>query len=322
MKKALEKSGRYLLAILSIILIANAALAAWRSEPRRLPEAASFPTSPSHLDEGTDTLSWDNGTAIWFFSYPAEAGEDSLFNVRFLSPDSCKLQGAFFMLYLGEDSLYTAPYFAPLVWSMGADSFPSQILGGDTVPWAEVNAFYPNWFFADLSSFEIHLDSAEWFHIGFTGVLEQSTDTIAIVADNGVPSTPYSGFMWRGEWYSMDSLYGVGYNLFIRALVDLGSGGLRVLSPGNMPTAFHLDSPYPNPFNPTTTLRFSVTTAEPVQLTVNDILGRTVATLIQGRMSPGAYSIAVDGTSWPSGIYFANLAQGRNRQVVKLVLMK
>jgi len=241
MKKAPKKSGRYLLVILSIIFVTNAALAAWRGEPRRLPEAASFPTFPSHLDEGTDTLSWDNGTATWFFSFPAIEGEDSLFNVRFLSPDTCKLLGAWFMLYLGEDSIYTASNFAPLVWSMGPDSFPSQILGGDTLPWAEIdtfawsdgNIFHPAWCFIDLSGLDIHLDSAQWFHIGFTGVLEQSTDTIAIIADNGVPNsgTPYSAFMWRGDWYTVQYLYGVGYNLFIRALVDLGSAGVWILAP-------------------------------------------------------------------------------------------
>jgi len=323
MKKMLEKSGSCLLIILSVILIPNAASAAWRGEPRRLPETAVSPTSPSHLDDPTDTLSWDNSTAAWFFSYP-DVDDDSLYNVRFLSPDRCKLLGAWFMLYLGEDSLYTASNFAPLVWSMGTDSFPNQILGGDTLPWDSINSFYPNWFFVDFSNLEIHLDSAQWFHIGFTAVLEQPTDTIAIIADNGVPDpgTPYSAFMWRGDWYTIQYLYGVGYNLFIRALVDLGSADVRVLSPGNMPAAFHLDSPYPNPFNPTTTLRFSITTAEPVQLTINDILGRTVTTLIQGRMSPGAYSVTIDATAWPSGIYFANLAQGKNAQVVRLVLMK
>jgi hypothetical protein len=322
MKSALDKSGTFLLIILTTVLALNASLAAWRGEPRRLPETAAFPTSSSHLDDGTDTLSWDSGSAAYFFSYP-DPDDDSLYNVRFLAPDSCKLLGAWYMLYLGEESLYVAPNFAPIVWSMGTDSFPDQILGGDALPWADISAFYPNWFFADLSSFNILLDSAQWFHVGFTAVLEQSSDTIAFLADNGPsPGTPYSGFMWRGDWYTVQYLYGVGYNFFIRALVDLGSAGVQILSPGNMPEAFHLDSPYPNPFNPTTTLRFTVVNAEPVQLTVSDILGRTVTSLINGRMSPGAYSITVDGSSWPSGIYFANLAQGANQQVVKMVLLK
>lgn len=325
MERAFKKSGKYLLIIFSLALITNAIQGASRGEPRRLPEAAVLPTSTSHLDDPVDTLYWDNQhpATYYFFSYP-DPDDDSLYNVRFRAPDSCKLLGALYKLYLGVDSIYTAPNFAPMVWSMGTDSFPnrSHVLCGDTLPWADIDHFYPDWFFADLSSFDVHLDSAQWFNVGFTAVLEQPTDTIAIICDCGVPNTPYSSFMWRGTWYTMQDLYTAGYNLYIRAIVDLGTEGVQVLSPGYLPSAFHLDSPYPNPFNPTTTLRFTIVNAEPVHLTVNDILGRTVTTLIDRRMSPGAYSITVDAASWPSGIYFANLAQGANQQVVKMVLLK
>lgn len=328
MKKTLKRQANWLWILLGCVVLCTAGWAAWRSEPARLPETPATPTSPTeHLDDPTDSLYWDNGEALYYFSYP-DLDDDSFFNVRFQAPDTCKLLGAWFMLY--ENGSYGTPDFVPLIWSMGADSFPDEILGGDTIAWDEIDTlawsdeqyFYPAWAFFDFSDLDIYFSADQWFLFGFTGVLHEPSDTIAIISDNGVPSTPYSGFMWRAEWYSMEDIYGIGYNLFVRTIVDLGVAGVRVLEPGGMPSTFHLESPYPNPFNPTATLRFSIVEAAPVKLTIRDILGRTVATLAEGRMTPGVYSVTVDGTDWPSGIYFANLMQGHTHQTVRLVLTK
>jgi len=64
---------------------------------------------------------------------------------------------------------------------------------------------------------------------------------------------------------------------------------------------------YPNPFNPSTTIRFSVSHARMVELTVVDVLGRTVATLVRGTMEPGTYEAAWDASEHPSGMYIAVL---------------
>ena len=225
------------------------------------------------------------------------------------------------MLYSGQDTagnpdtIYTAPYFAPLVWSMGPDSFPYEVLGGDTIAWENIDAFFPDWWFADLSHLDIRLSAGQWFHVGFSGLLEEPSDTIAIISDNGIPGTPYSGFMWRGEWDTFLNSWGVGYNLFIATVVTLGIADVQILQPAGVPSTFCLEPPYPNPFNPTATLRFSIAEAGPVHLTIRDILGRTVATLAQGRMTPGVYTATVDGSAWASGVYFADFAQG---QIIRL----
>jgi hypothetical protein len=323
-----QQPRRGALVVLSVVLVWVTVCAAWRGEPRRLPGVPVAPSAPyGHLDEDS-LLYWDNGVPRWFFSFPAPGGEDSLYNVRFQAPDTCRIWGAWFMLYLGQDTagatdtLYTAPYFAPLVWSSDSNYFPDEVLGGDTIAWDSIDAFYPDWWFADLSNLDIHLDAGQWFHVGFTGILEEPSDTIAIISDNGDPGTPYSGFMWRGEWDTFLNSWGVGYNLFIATVVTIGTSDVQVLKPAGVPSTFSLDPPYPNPFNPTATLRFTIAEAGPVQLTIRDILGRTVATLAQGRITPGVYSVTVDGSTWASGVYFADLAQGGNRQVVRLVLMK
>ena len=91
----------------------------------------------------------------------------------------------------------------------------------------------------------------------------------------------------------------------------------NVLSPSD----FTL-SAYPNPFNPTTTLSFTLSQPTRVNLDLFDIQGRLVQSLTNNLMSAGSHSIAVDGTSLSSGIYFANLRVNNQTSIAKLVLMK
>lgn len=78
----------------------------------------------------------------------------------------------------------------------------------------------------------------------------------------------------------------------------------------------------PNPFNPTTTLSFTLTQSSLVQLNLFDIQGRLVQSLANNVMTAGSHSITVDGTSLASGIYFANLRANNQSRIAKLVLMK
>ncbi|MBL0175501.1 MAG: T9SS type A sorting domain-containing protein [Ignavibacteria bacterium] len=71
------------------------------------------------------------------------------------------------------------------------------------------------------------------------------------------------------------------------------------------PRTFDMDQNYPNPFNPSTTLRFSVPEASEVTLTVVDVLGRTVATLVSGSVEAGTHSVSFDASSLESGTYIA-----------------
>ena len=89
-----------------------------------------------------------------------------------------------------------------------------------------------------------------------------------------------------------------------------------------IPEKIHLFNPYPNPFNPTPTIRLSVVARQASLLQIYDVTGRLVETFINETLEPGTYEIIWDARSHPAGIYFIQMTAGRNRQVQKLILLK
>ncbi|HEY9167078.1 MAG TPA: FG-GAP-like repeat-containing protein [Candidatus Kryptonia bacterium] len=89
-----------------------------------------------------------------------------------------------------------------------------------------------------------------------------------------------------------------------------------------LPKGFMLYQNYPNPFNPVTVIRFEVPKAEHVLLTIYDVLGRKVETLVDGNISPGYYEFPFDGTRLSTGVYFYRLSAGSFKQVKKMLLLK
>jgi hypothetical protein len=85
---------------------------------------------------------------------------------------------------------------------------------------------------------------------------------------------------------------------------------------------FSLEQNFPNPFNPTTTIRYQLSATSFVTMEVLDILGREVATLVTGEQSAGVHRVEFNGARLASGIYLARLRVGTSTQTVKLVFMK
>jgi hypothetical protein len=96
-----------------------------------------------------------------------------------------------------------------------------------------------------------------------------------------------------------------------------------------VPTEFSLCQNYPNPFNPVTTIRFAIPnegeragTLHATSLQVFDVLGRTIATLVDEVKAPGNYSVRWDASGAASGVYFYRLMVGEKCEVRKMVVMK
>jgi len=89
-----------------------------------------------------------------------------------------------------------------------------------------------------------------------------------------------------------------------------------------IPTTYNLSSPYPNPFNPTTTISFSIPQLGMVSLNVYDITGKLITTLINKQLNIGYHSIDWDGTNQSSGMYFVRMESGEYVKIQKLLLVK
>lgn len=89
-----------------------------------------------------------------------------------------------------------------------------------------------------------------------------------------------------------------------------------------VPLTFSLEQNYPNPFNPTTIIEFSLKHRTSIRLSVLDLLGRTVATLVEGVKEPGVYSVTFDGTRYASGTYICRLVTPDGTLTRAMTLLK
>jgi hypothetical protein len=85
---------------------------------------------------------------------------------------------------------------------------------------------------------------------------------------------------------------------------------------------FQLSQNYPNPFNPTTEIAYSVDAMTNVRLTVYDVMGHEVSTLVNEVQAPNEYRVTFDGADLTSGVYFYKLETGSNVITKKMILMK
>lgn len=88
------------------------------------------------------------------------------------------------------------------------------------------------------------------------------------------------------------------------------------------PDKYTLTGNYPNPFNPSTTISFSLPEATRVELAVYDLSGRLVATLTNGWMQAGSHEVTFDGSNLASGVYVYKMMAGDFSASGKMVLMK
>jgi glucuronoarabinoxylan endo-1,4-beta-xylanase len=107
-----------------------------------------------------------------------------------------------------------------------------------------------------------------------------------------------------------------GYGIWSR---DLSTG---VDEQADSPTEYQLIQNYPNPFNPNTTITYQIPVAGHVALTVYDMLGRKVASLVNDTKPAGAYAITWDAKGQASGVYIYRLQSGSFVSSKRLILLK
>ena len=146
-----------------------------------------------------------------------------------------------------------------------------------------------------------------WKHNGVKGITlwgyregEMWQETCYIVRSNG---TARPALLWLAQ-YVKDNPTGVNEPVSAQ------------------PSRYELDQNFPNPFNPTTNIRYSIRNTSKVTLKVFDILGREVQTLVNTVQTPGQYTVSFNAQNLASGIYFYQINAGKFTATKKLMLLK
>ena len=137
---------------------------------------------------------------------------------------------------------------------------------------------------------------------------------------SGVPDSCAMYFGITGSSANKDTIHvGSTFNLDDLSLSGTAAG---VAEQTAQPLAYTLSQNFPNPFNPSTVIQYQIPGAGPVRLTVYDILGREVATLVDGVQQPGTHEARFDGGGLASGVYLYRIQAAGFVQQRKMILQK
>lgn len=103
---------------------------------------------------------------------------------------------------------------------------------------------------------------------------------------------------------------------------ELATASATPRSGGSVVSEFALYQNYPNPFNPETSIRFDLMESANVTLSIYNIAGQEVATLVNGTLSAGSHTVNFDGGNLTSGVYLYRLTAGSFTAQKKMVLLK
>jgi hypothetical protein len=101
------------------------------------------------------------------------------------------------------------------------------------------------------------------------------------------------------------------------------TGLVGITQPGNeIPLTYKVYDNYPNPFNPSTKIKFDLPKAGLVKLTVFDMLGREIETMVNENLSPGTYNAEWNAAKYSSGVYFYRIQADEFTEIKKMILVK
>ena len=156
------------------------------------------------------------------------------------------------------------------------------------------------------------------------------------IADNGTTNVIISSTNGGDDWveqlnnqsYSPESIYfvdnntgwAVGTNGLILKYQGVTSIGEERIN--RIPSEYFLSNNFPNPFNPSTTIRYSIPQSTNVTIKVFDILGSEIETLVNKEKPSGTYEITWNAENLPSGIYFYQLKAGSFVETKKMILLR
>jgi len=145
--------------------------------------------------------------------------------------------------------------------------------------------------------------------------IELTTDSIGIKNDitSRYSVTANDSYYFANSWIYANGV--ITYSIF-----KLPLQVTAINDKMELPTAFQLNQNYPNPFNPTTTISFSVIKSAEYNLSIYDLLGQKVKTLVEGQLNAGSYKFEFDANYFSSGTYLYTL-KGESSQITKKMIL-
>lgn len=171
-------------------------------------------------------------------------------------------------------------------------------------------------------SIGVGYDGSQWFLSGNGINVGNSLVACGSVVEVAIPKAdvddPIEIFRYQLQIGMGDDDYDISGRVRVIDLLDSVSEGW----PLTLSACVQLHRNYPNPFNPSTTISYSITNPADVQLAVYNISGQVLATLVDGWQRAGQHDVLFDGAELPSGIYFYTLQAGGVREVKRMVMLK
>ena len=138
----------------------------------------------------------------------------------------------------------------------------------------------------------------------------------------GDPIPPQQNRVFRAYRYAPDYPGFIGKDLTPGDPIEIIISGIEEGSNDLIPADFSMSQNFPNPFNPSTKIEFAIPKSEFVNLTVYNVLGKIVTTLVNEQKQAGNYEIHFDGSEIPSGVYFYRLTTNEFTSTKKMMLVK
>ncbi len=164
-------------------------------------------------------------------------------------------------------------------------------------------------------------NKSDWTETGwsFAGDYSDNGPSLETIELTEFPDPMYVAFTLEGYLWNYDGWY----------IDDLtvSKKGTTSVQDTNIPSVTKLYGNYPNPFNPSTTIRFSLSEVSDIKLNIYDLKGSLVITLAEGKFLPGEYSLMWNGSDknnsqLPSGLYYISLTSGGRTFIHKSLLVK
>ena len=143
-----------------------------------------------------------------------------------------------------------------------------------------------------------------------------------VAVNNGTSSNPFTLTAPSAGTYTVNAGFKNPSRQYGTTSVVVNVTGVEENLVGFNPNTFKLYANYPNPFNPTTKIRYAISQTAFTTLKVYSVTGKEVATLINEEKTPGVYEVNFDGKNLASGIYFYKLQAGNFTDVKEMVLLK